>query len=348
MGFFLINKNMKILVTGGTGYIGSHTIIDLIDNGYDVVSIDNGFNSDKSSLDAIKKITGKQIKHYTMDLCDFVELDEIFTKEKFDGVIHFAALKAVGESMEIPFTYFINNLNSTINTAELAVKHGVKAFIFSSSCTVYGDVTTSPVTEETPWQEAASVYGRTKQMGEQILKDISALYDMRIILLRYFNPAGAHPSGSLGESPKNVAQNLVPVITETAIGKRESMKVFGTDYDTRDGSCVRDYIHVMDLAHAHTLALSHVLANKQLQKIGIYNLGIGEGVTVLEAINAFEKNTGVKLNYEIAPRRHGDVAAIFSNYAKAKTQLGWSPKYDISDIMQTAWLWEKNRSASKI
>jgi UDP-glucose 4-epimerase len=338
---------MKILVTGGTGYIGSHTVIDLLESGYDVVSIDNGFNSSPEIINAITKITGKKPKHYNEDLCDFAELEAIFQKEKFDGVIHFAALKAVGESMDLPFTYFANNINSTLNTIELSVKYGVKSFIFSSSCTVYGDVKHSPVDENTPWQEAASVYGRTKQMGEQIIKDISNLFDMACISLRYFNPAGAHPTGLIGEAPKNKAVNLVPVITETAMGKREQMTVFGNDYDTRDGSCIRDYIHVMDLAKAHTLALESIINGNQKNKLEVYNLGIGQGVTVLEAINAFEKNIDIKVNYNIAPRRQGDVAAIYCDYQKAKNNLGWEPKYNIDDIMISAWKWEQQRNDSK-
>ncbi len=332
---------MKILVSGGTGYIGSHTCIDLIENGFEPVIIDNGYNSHIEVVNKIKAITGILPKYYNVDLCNKKKVFDIFHTEQFDGVIHFAAMKAVGESMEIPFKYFRNNNNSLLNTLEAANKYGSKAFIFSSSCTVYGDVNHSPVTEDTPMQEAASVYGRTKQMGEQIIHDISPIANFQSILLRYFNPAGAHPSGLIGEDPKNIALNLIPVITETAIGKRNSFKVYGTDYDTRDGSCIRDYIHVVDLAIAHTLALKNILNQSQKEKVEIYNLGCGEGTSVLEAINAFEKVTGIKPNYEIAPRRSGDVAAIYCNYDKAKNQLGWQPKYSIEDIMATAWEWEK-------
>lgn len=335
---------MKILVTGGTGYIGSHTIIDLIDNGYEVISIDNGINSNVEILASVEKITNKSIKNYNIDLCNQESVLQVFENEKFDGVIHFAALKSVGDSMQLPIEYFKNNINSLLNTLEASRKNNVKAFIFSSSCTVYGDVKESPVTEDTPMQDAASIYGRTKQMGEQIISDSSRTSSLKSVLLRYFNPAGAHPSGLIGEAPKNIAQNLVPVITETAIGKRNSIKVFGNDYNTRDGSCVRDYIHVMDLANAHTLALQKVLDGKQQSMVEVYNLGIGEGVTVLEAIHAFEKVSGVKVNYEISPRRQGDVQAIYSNYEKAKKELGWTPKYNIEDIMSSAWLWEKNRN----
>ncbi len=337
---------MKILVTGGTGYIGSHTCVDLSNNGFEVVIIDNEYNSYGTVVGRIEKITGKAIKFYSIDLCDKDKVDAIFEEEKFDGIIHFAALKAVGESMDIPFDYFRNNLNSLLNVQEASAKYGVKAFIFSSSCTVYGNTTTNPVDENTPILEAASVYGRTKQMGEQMISDVAAKMPYKSILLRYFNPAGAHTSGLIGEDPKKEALNLVPVITETAIGKRASFNVFGTDYDTRDGSCVRDYIHVMDLAHAHTLALQNVLDGKQDAKVEVYNLGIGDGVTVLEAINAFESNTGIKLNYVISPRREGDVAAIYCDYTKARTNLGWIPQFNIKDIMQTAWAWEQKKSNS--
>jgi UDP-glucose 4-epimerase len=338
-----MNKG-KVLITGGTGYIGSHTIIDLVSKGYEAISVDNGLNSDVSILKRIKDITDLDIKHYSIDACDLNAMDQVFKENKFCGVIHFAALKAVGESVEKPIEYFKNNLNSTIVTLELAKKYQVKSFIFSSSCTVYGNANQVPVNEETPWQEAASPYGRTKQMGEQIINDSIGTQLTKAIILRYFNPAGAHHSGMIGEAPSNIALNLVPVITETAIGKRESMSVFGDDYDTRDGSCIRDYIHIEDLAHAHTLALEHLLNDGQKNPVEAYNLGIGQGVTVLEAIHAFEKVSGEKLNYVIGPRRSGDVVAIYADYEKAKKDLGWVPKYGIEAIMKTAWEWEKKRS----
>lgn len=291
-----MNKG-KVLVTGGTGYIGSHTIVDLIESGYEPISIDNGCNSDPSSLEKVAMITNSFIGHYPIDLCDAAKLEKVFQEHEFTGIIHFAALKAVGESVEKPLQYFKNNLNSTLNILEMAMKYKVKNLIFSSSCTVYGNADHIPVTEDTPMKEAESPYGRTKQMGEQMITDTYKNTNHKAILLRYFNPAGAHPSGLLGEAPTNIAQNLVPVITETAIGKRNKMTVFGSDYDTRDGSCVRDYIHIMDLAKAHTLALEYLLEDKQSIPVDIYNLGIGEGVTVLEAINAFEKVSGNKLNY---------------------------------------------------
>jgi UDP-glucose 4-epimerase len=336
----------KILVTGGTGYIGSHTIVDLVEKGYDVVSVDNGINSDIGTLDAIRAITGKDITHYKGDLCDLALCRQIFEEHKdIKGIIHFAALKAVGESVEKPLWYFRNNIDSLLNLLECCQESSVKAFVFSSSCTVYGDVTHSPVSEETPMQDAASPYGRTKQIGEYIIRDtIKASSETKAILLRYFNPCGAHPSGLMGESPKNVAQNLVPVITETAIGKRDKMTVFGTDYPTRDGSCVRDYVHVCDIADAHTLAIKYVLEGRQSLPVDIFNLGIGNGLTVLEVIKAFEQVSGQKLNYELGQRRAGDIGAIYSDTAKTKQVLGWEPRYGVNEIMHSAWEWEKNRS----
>lgn len=335
---------MKILVTGGTGYIGSHTIVDLLENGMDVVCVDNGINSDKTVLGAVEEITGRKVTFYPIDLCDNKATHQIFKDEKPDGVIHFAALKSVNDSMHQPLAYFRNNLESLINTLDQALEAGVRAFVFSSSCTVYGNVSQSPVTEETPQQPAASVYGRTKQMGEHIIQDSLLKKSMKASLLRYFNPAGAHPSGKLGESPLQTAQNLVPVITETAIGKRAALQVFGTDYPTRDGSCVRDFIHVCDLARAHTLALQHLFSNDSKSNVDIFNLGMGQGVTVLEAINAFEKVNQINLNYSLADRREGDVVAIYSDYTKAKNLLGWEPRFTIEDIMKTAWQWELNRT----
>lgn len=337
-------EKKKILVTGGTGFIGSHTIIDLIEHGYEPVSIDNGVNSNADVLEQVEKITGHKVKHYNIDLCDYAATENVFVEHKFEGIIHFAALKAVGESVQQPIRYFKNNIDSLLNVLQCALEHQVANFIFSSSCTVYGNVETSPVTEDTPMQEAASPYGRTKQIGEQIIQDSLKNTNTQAILLRYFNPAGAHPSGLMGEAPSNTAQNLVPVITETAIGKRSSMTVYGSDYYTKDGSCVRDYIHIMDLAHAHTLALEYLLAGKQDQQVDIYNLGIGEGVTVFEIIKAFEKASNLKLDYKVGPRREGDVVSIFANYTKAKQNLGWTPQYGVDEIMETAWTWEKNRT----
>jgi UDP-glucose 4-epimerase len=334
----------KVLVTGGTGYIGSHTIIDLISKGYTPISIDNGVNSDNSILERVEAICGQKIINYSEDVCDLPTLENIFQEHQFVGIIHFAALKAVGDSVKMPIEYFRNNINSTINLLDLALKYSVPGFIFSSSCTVYGDAVLIPVTEETPWQEATSPYGRSKQIGEQMIVDCLRDKKTQAVILRYFNPCGAHHSGKLGEAPSNVAQNLVPVITETAFGKRDSMMVFGDDYDTRDGSCVRDYIHIEDLATAHTQALDSLLAGQQSSPIEVYNLGIGQGVTVLEAVYAFEKVTGQKLNYVIGPRRQGDVIKIYADCSKATQKLGWKPKYDIEAIMKTAWTWELERN----
>lgn len=335
----------KVLVTGGTGYIGSHTLVDLITHGYDVVCVDSCINSDPICLDAVQHITGVKVPFFQTDLCNLSETEIIFKQHPdIAGVIHFAALKAVGESVEKPVLYFKNNLESLINILDLSLRYNVSAFVFSSSCTVYGDVLQSPVHENTPLQEAASPYGRTKQIGEQIVSDCLANAGMKASLLRYFNPAGAHPSGLMGESPVNIAANLVPVITETAIGKRKMLTVFGDDYPTRDGSCIRDYIHVCDLAHAHTLALSHIFSGNQEKNVEIFNLGIGNGLSVLEVISAFEKVSGLKLPYEMGARRPGDVTAIYADPSKANDILGWSPVYTVDDIMHTAWVWEKRRS----
>ena len=339
----------KILVTGGAGYIGSHTIVDLYNQGYELISIDNYINSDSTTYSQIKEITGTEVTHYNIDICDKGALEEVFKKHgKISGVIHFAALKAVGESVEEPLKYYHNNINGLINILSVCKDFNIDSLIFSSSCTVYGIPESSPVDENTPLQPAASPYGATKQMGEQIIKDCINKMNTKCIMLRYFNPAGAHPSGCMGESPINKAANLVPAITETAIGKREQLTVFGGDYDTRDGSCVRDYIHIMDLARAHTMALGHILSGKQKVQLDIFNLGIGSGATVLEVIEAFERINNAKLNYTMGPRRPGDVPAIYSNYKKINHTIGWEPQYGIEDIMSTAWIWEKKRSKNSI
>ncbi|MEM1322008.1 MAG: UDP-glucose 4-epimerase GalE [Bacteroidota bacterium] len=337
----------KVLVTGGCGYIGSHTIIDLINKGFEVVSVDNLVNADEQALDGIEAITGKRVQNYVVDLCELEATRQIFADHPdIVGVIHFAALKAVGESVEQPTRYFRNNLNSLLNIMDCAQAAGVRHFIFSSSCSVYGNATELPVTEETPFKPAESPYARTKQMGEQMIRDFSLPFsDFTSVILRYFNPAGAHPTALLGESPVNKALNLVPVITETAIGKREGMHVYGTDYDTRDGSCVRDYIHIMDLADAHSKALLYLLEQRNEVQCEAFNLGIGEGVTVLEAIQAFEKTTQQQLKYQLGPRRPGDVVAIYANNDKAANRLRWTPQYSIDDIMRTAWEWEVKRSS---
>ena len=332
-----------ILVTGGCGYIGAHTIVDLIENGFNVISVDNLSRASDQSLVGIEKITGKKIKNYTIDLTDKVATENIFIENPgITGIIHFAAYKAVGESVELPLDYYQNNLFSLVHLLQMSVKYHVKHFIFSSSCTVYGNPDTSRVTEATPLQAAASPYGATKQMGEVIVKDSAYTYPISAILLRYFNPVGAHPSTSIGELPIGRPQNLVPAITQTAIGKLPKMQVHGNDYDTRDGSCIRDYIHVCDIAHAHTLALQYSIKNNKEKACEVFNLGTGNGITVLEAIQAFEKVSGVQLNYEIGPRRAGDIVAIYANNDKAVKELGWNCKYGLEEMMLTAWQWEQS------
>jgi len=331
----------KILVTGACGFIGSHTLVDLIENGYDVVSVDNNSRSSASVLKGVEKITGKTIKNYKVDLCNFDDTFAIFQENNdIRGIIHFAAYKAVGESVEKPLMYFENNLNSLINLMKCVQEFSIPWFVFSSSCTVYGEPDQQMVTEETPLKPAASPYGATKQMGEQMLDAFQKASDTKVILLRYFNPVGAHPSTLIGELPLGKPQNLVPAITQTAIGKLPKMTVFGDDYPTRDGSCVRDYIHVCDIAHAHTLSIKYLEEGRNSSNCEVFNLGTGNGVTVLEAIKSFEKVSGVKLNYQIGPRRPGDIVAIYANNNKAKSKLGWDPKYSLDEMMSTAWKWE--------
>ncbi len=331
----------KILVTGGCGYIGSHTIVDLIENGYDVICVDNNVRSSEAILKGAEKIVGRSIKNYKVDLCNFDETFAIFQENTdIQGIIHFAAYKAVGESVEKPLMYYENNLSSLINLLKCVQDFNTPWFVFSSSCTVYGNPDEAIVTEETPQKPAESPYGATKQMCERIIEDFQKSSNTQCILLRYFNPVGAHQSNLIGELPVGKPQNLVPAITQTAIGKLPKMKVYGGDYPTRDGSCVRDYIHVSDIANAHTLAIKYLEQQKSSEGCLIFNLGTGKGVTVLEAINAFEKVSGQKLNYEIGPRRAGDVVAIYANNDKAKNELGWNPKYNLDDMMATAWQWE--------
>ncbi len=341
----------KILVTGGCGYIGIHTIVDLVQNGYEVISVDNNSRSSIEILKGAEEIIGKKIKNYVVDLCNLKDTEDIFEENKdIIGIIHFAAYKAVGESVEKPLMYFENNLTSLVNILKCTEKYKVPYFVFSSSCTVYGNPDIIPVTEETPQKPAESPYGATKQMGEVIVTDTVKSAPIQAILLRYFNPVGAHPSTLIGEIPLGRPANLVPAITQTAIGKIPTMKVWGEDYPTRDGSCVRDYIHVCDIAHAHTLALNFLIEKKNKVNPEIFNLGTGDGFTVLEVINAFEKASGVKLNYTVGPRRGGDVVAIYANNNKAKTELGWVPAYQLDDMMSSAWNWElklKNEATQK-
>jgi UDP-glucose 4-epimerase len=341
----------KILVTGGCGYIGSHTIVDLIQHGYEVISADNNSRSNISILDGVEKITGKKIKNYNVDLCVLDDTHAIFQENPdIIGIIHFAAYKAVGESVENPLLYFDNNLNSLINILRCCQEFSVPNFVFSSSCTVYGNPDHSPVTEETAIKQAESPYGSTKQMGENIVQQTVNSNHTQAILLRYFNPVGAHPSGEIGEIPIGRPANLIPAITQTAIGKLPQMQVFGNDYPTRDGSCIRDFIHVSDIAHAHTLALDYLIAQKNKSNCEVYNLGTGNGYTVLEVINTFEKVSKQKLNYVISGRRAGDIIGIFANNEKARNLLGWNPQYSLDEMMQTAWNWElklKNTQENK-
>ncbi len=332
----------KILVTGGCGYIGSHTLVDLIENGYEVICVDNNSRSHAGILKGVEKITGKAVKLYKVDLCNYDDTFAIFQEnEDISGIIHFAAFKAVGESVEKPLMYFENNLVSLINLSKCVQEFTTPWFVFSSSCTVYGEPDQAIVTEETTLKPAASPYGFTKQMGEQILSEFQKSSPAtNVILLRYFNPVGAHPSTFIGELPIGKPQNLVPAITQTAIGKLPKMMVYGNDYPTRDGSCVRDYIHVCDIAHAHTLAIKYLAEGKNSSGCEVFNLGTGNGFTVLEAIKTFEKVAEQKLNYEIGPRRPGDIIAIYANNDKAKNSLGWDPKFSLDDMMSTAWKWE--------
>lgn len=342
MSDFLFSLHMnKILVTGGCGYIGAHTLVDLIENGYDVISADNNSRSNDIILESVEKITGKKVKNYKVDLCIYDDTVAIFQENPgLNGIIHFAAYKSVGESVKKPLLYFENNLNSLINILKCANEFNVDNFIFSSSCTVYGNPDKIPVTEESPIKAAESAYGATKQMGEQIVQEAVNCNNHKAILLRYFNPVGAHPSALMGELPVGRPENLVPAITQTAVGKLPVMQVYGNDYPTKDGSCVRDYIHVCDIAHAHTLALNYLLQNKNKGNCEVFNLGTGDGITVLELINEFEKVSGKNLNYKIGQRRPGDVISIYANNDKAKTVLRWTPKFNLSEMIETAWKWE--------
>lgn len=333
----------KILVTGGCGYIGSHTIVDLIQNGFEVISADNLSRGSMRYLEGVEKITGKKIKNYNVDLKKMDYTEAIFIDNPdLAGIIHFAAYKSVGESVDEPLEYYENNLRSLINLLQCAQRFGVFHFVFSSSCSVYGNVTELPVSEATPMGIAQSPYARTKQMGEDICRDTARVWpEGNVALLRYFNPVGAHPSAHMGELQEK-PENLVPVITQTAIGKRDAMTVNGDDYDTRDGSCIRDYVHVMDIAAAHTKALQYMLEADDEDNCLILNLGTGNGVTVKEMIAAFEKVSGQKLNYQIGPRRAGDVVSVYANNDKAKEIIGWTPQYDLDAMMDSAWRWEQN------
>jgi UDP-glucose 4-epimerase len=339
-----MSKN-KILITGGCGYIGSQTIIQLLRlTDFDVISADNYSNSSPKTLERIKQITGKDIKNYKVDLANFEETEVIFRENKdILGIIHFAALKSVPESVEKPLFYYRNNINSLINIMNCCEKYDVKNHIFSSSCSVYGNVKELPVNEKTPLGKTESPYAHTKVVGEEIIRSFSKVSNVNHIALRYFNPVGSDETGLIGENPVSNAKpnNLVPVITRTAAGLIDKLTVFGGDYDTRDGSCVRDYIHVMDIANAHIQALKYLLENPEV-KFEIFNLGTGNGVTVFEAINAFEKVSGKKVNYEVGDKREGDVESIYSDSTKSKTKLGWEANRTIEEMMSSAWKWQQN------
>lgn len=333
----------KILVTGGTGYIGSHTAVELINEGFDVVIVDNLYNSEAEVADRIQMITGTKPELEVFDLCDKSKVEDFFRRRAdIAAVIHFAAYKAVGESVNKPLQYYRNNLVSLMNLLEQMQKSGVRNFVFSSSCTVYGQPQTLPVTEESPLQPATSPYGNTKQIGESIIRDTTAAdKNIKAIALRYFNPIGAHPSAVIGELPRGVPENLVPFITQTAIGLREELKVFGDDYDTPDGSCVRDYLHVVDLAKAHVVAVRRLIDGKNKKDYEVFNLGTGKGVSVLEAIKSFENVSGVKLKYKIVGRRPGDIEKIWADPSFANNELGWKTLSSLDEALKTAWDWEK-------
>ncbi|PWK20986.1 UDP-glucose 4-epimerase GalE [Xanthomarina spongicola] len=336
----------KILVTGGLGFIGSHTVVELQNKGFEVVIIDNLSNSLISVLEGITAITGKKPEFENFDLKNKQGLKEFFERHNnIDGVIHFAASKAVGESVNEPLLYYENNINTLVYLLQEYKNRYIANFIFSSSCTVYGQADTLPITEEAPVKPALSPYGNTKQIGEEILKDVCHVNpQFNVVSLRYFNPIGAHESSQIGELPLGVPQNLVPFITQTAIGKRNELSVFGNDYPTHDGTCIRDYIHVVDLAKAHVIALERLLDKQNKKDFEIFNLGTGTGSSVLEVIKSFERVSGEKLNYKFAQRRAGDVVSVYADTKKANLELGWKSKLTLDDAMRSAWKWEQKLS----
>jgi UDP-glucose 4-epimerase len=340
----------KILVTGGTGYIGSHTVVELIKEGFEVVIVDDLSNSQVEVLDGIEKIAGVRPKFYNFDLCNEKEVDKLLQQHRdIEAIIHFAASKAVGESVQKPLLYYRNNLFSLVFLLEAMKKLGLPNLVFSSSCTVYGQPDRLPVTEQTPFKPAESPYGNTKQICEEILRDTCKVTpEVNAISLRYFNPAGAHDSALIGELPRGVPNNLVPFITQTAAGLRKELSVFGNDYDTPDGSAMRDYIHVVDLAVAHVVAVKRLLAKKQKSNYEFFNIGTGKGMTVLELIRVFEEVNNLKLNYKIVARRPGDVEKIYADTSSANQELGWIAKRGAEDMMRSAWRWQQYVMQSKI
>ncbi|MCH5270190.1 MAG: UDP-glucose 4-epimerase GalE [Lachnospiraceae bacterium] len=329
---------MAILVTGGAGYIGSHTVVELQNAGYEVVVLDNLSNASEKSLQRVEQITGKPVTFYKADILDKAAMEDIFSKESIDSVIHFAGLKAVGESVQKPWEYYNNNITGTLTLIQVMREHNVKNIIFSSSATVYGTPKQVPVTEETPKGECTNPYGWTKSMLEQILQDIQkADPEWNVILLRYFNPIGAHKSGLIGENPSGIPNNLMPYITQVAVGKREELGVFGNDYPTPDGTCIRDYVHVVDLAIGHVKALKRI---EEKAGFGIYNLGTGKGSSVLDIVNNFQEATGVPIPYSIKERRAGDIPENYANAEKAYRELGWKAQYGIKEMCEDSWRWQ--------
>ena len=336
-------KKSCVLVCGGAGYIGSHTTVELINAGYDVVIADNFSNSDMGAVEGVRKITGVEIPFVEVDCCDLEAFRKVFEQYEFDSAIHFAASKAVGESVEKPMLYYRNNLLSLMNMIDLMREPGRHNIVFSSSCTVYGEPDKQPVTEQTPRKPATSPYGNTKQMSEDILRDaVAATPGLKGIALRYFNPIGAHPSALIGELPRGVPQNLVPYITQTAAGIRQCLSIFGDDYPTPDGSCIRDYIDVVDLAKAHVAAISRMIEGRSDENYEIFNVGTGRGVSVLELVNRFREVNGVELPCKIAPRREGDIIAIWADPTRANTVLGWKAERTLDETLAAAWAWEKH------
>lgn len=337
----------KIIITGGTGYIGSHTVVEFINAGYEPIIIDNLSNSNINVLDGIEKITGKRPAFYKADVTDSFAMDKIFYEnDDAVAVVHFAASKAVGESVQKPLLYYRNNLNGLINVLEMMEKHGVKGLVFSSSCTVYGQPEKLPVTEETPFAKAESPYGNTKKISEEIIQDtLRAVPTLKAIALRYFNPIGAHPSAQIGELPNGTPNNLMPYITQTAIGIRECLSVFGNDYNTPDGTPIRDYINVVDLAKAHVATVKYLNSAKNDKQFDFFNIGTGKGSTVLEIVDSFERSTGVKLNYKIVGRRAGDIEKVWADTTKANKVLGWKAEKTLDETTLSAWEWEKHLRA---
>ncbi|MBQ4022214.1 MAG: UDP-glucose 4-epimerase GalE [Bacteroidales bacterium] len=333
----------QVLVTGGSGYIGSHTCVELIMAGYEPVIVDNLSNSEIDAVKGIEKITGKKVDFNQVDCLDVPALEKIFSTHKFEAVIHFAALKAVGESVHIPLDYYRNNLGSLINLLTLMMKYDVPNIVFSSSCTVYGQADVLPVTEQTPRKPALAPYGATKQMCEDILHDTVAAYGkVKGIALRYFNPIGAHPSALIGELPRGVPNNLIPFVTQTAAGIRPMLSIFGDDYNTPDGTCIRDYIDVVDLAKAHVVAVDRMCGGRSKADYEIFNIGTGRGVSTLEIVKTFEKVNNLKLNYKIAGRRAGDIEAVWADTSYANKELGWKAERPLEDTLRAAWKWQQS------